>query len=339
MGSEVSVNTSRTHLDWYESSLQTPCVLPDVSIDETMVKFASLTSNMELRQYSNQLVQSVPDYIDRLGSRLGSLNSVPNAVGLGALVIYLFMDLIFKSNEKKSEVDEMYTMFRRVFAEEKASSVRDTMSEYVARHGAYIHNDVRLLEELQRLETQLSNHLTILKNSLLYDNQMSSRGFKIWANGAAFHLQMVIHQARLKNPSGQEYSDTVRTINLMIDRYTQNLNVLMEKFKAYRISTTEIVPHKHASFGEYGAMLYQVGCEIRSKENYNCLAIHQTGIKNNDPCGRGDLVEAYVNHIFSKYPLVSSLTGNFSDIKQNLDALLKQHDAFNPVDIDITPKK
>ncbi|GLD71176.1 uncharacterized protein AKAME5_002249700 [Lates japonicus] len=71
------------------------------------------------------------------------------------------------------------------------------MSEYLKRHRMFVTNEQRLREELRRLEGQLSGHLTILKNSLLYDGQMSSRGFKIWVNGASFHVQMLIHEARL----------------------------------------------------------------------------------------------------------------------------------------------
>lgn len=66
-----------------------------------------------------------------------------------------------------------------------------------SHHGMYLHNEQQLQGELQRLEVKLSNYFTILKHSLLHDRLMSTCGFKIWVNGASYHIQMLIHQARL----------------------------------------------------------------------------------------------------------------------------------------------
>ncbi|XP_078105599.1 uncharacterized protein LOC144517375 isoform X2 [Sander vitreus] len=188
-------------LQIYDDVLQhQPCLLPDIGIDESLLKYSGSDSNAALQAYSNEvlsetLADEVPGYIEKVGSAFGSLTSVPNAVGLGALVISMIIEIIIKGDSQSS--DHAYSLLRRVFGEEKASSVRDTMSEYLKRHRMFMNNDQRLREEIRRLEHQLSNHLTILRNSLLHDGQMSSRGFKIWVNGAAFHVQMLIHEARL----------------------------------------------------------------------------------------------------------------------------------------------
>ncbi|KAG7493152.1 hypothetical protein JOB18_002248 [Solea senegalensis] len=222
---------------WYQTSLQQSCVLPDVGIDESLLKFSGINSNYELQSYSKELLNDVPRYVSAVGAAFGSLNSVPNAVGLGALVISMILELIVKFSTLGQQREDSYAIFRRVFGEEKASSVRDTMAEYVKRHVTFINNNRLLLEELHRLETQLSGHLTILKNSLLYDEQMSSRGFKIWVNGASFHIQMLIHEARLRSQTGQATSGYVTSISALIGVYLRDLDLLLNQYASYKESS------------------------------------------------------------------------------------------------------
>ena len=136
---------------------------------------------------------------------------------------------------------DSYSLVRRVFAEEKGSSVRDTMTEYVRRHRTFMKDQQRLRLELNRLETQLSGHLTVLRNSLLFDGHTTSRAFKIWVNGAFFHLQMLIHQARLNHQAGELTPTQVDSINTYSDLYLQELDHLLEKYKTYLTTVNEMV--------------------------------------------------------------------------------------------------
>ena len=225
MGSELSQGQiEAVSLDWYRTSLLHPCLLPDVGIDDTQLKYSSVNSNYVLETYSNQLATSVPDYIEKLGSILGSLTFFPNAVGLGALVISMIIDIAIKSKGQTSKGENSYSMFQRIFGEEKASAVRDTMSEYLRRHRTFMNNEQRLIGELRRLEEQLSGHLSILKNSLQHDGQINSRGFNIWVNGAFFHIQMLIHEALLSCQTRRCASRHIHSIQVAIDLYLQDLN-------------------------------------------------------------------------------------------------------------------
>ncbi|KAK9529718.1 hypothetical protein VZT92_013793 [Zoarces viviparus] len=224
----------------YEAASQQPCLIPDVGIDSSLLKYSGFDSNAVLQSYSDGLLHLVPGYIEKLGSSLGSITSFPNAVGLGALVISMIIEISMKSS-----TDHSYSMFRRVFGEEKASGVRDTMSEYVKRHRMYMNDDRLLQMEIQRLEKQLSNHLTVLRNSLLLDGQMRSRGFNIWVNGASFHVQMLIHEARLNAQTGISTADYVHTIQSAIATYMLDLNKLLEKYKTHMTSTTLIYHPTH----------------------------------------------------------------------------------------------
>lgn len=325
MGQEVSnVDVPAVATGWYQTSLRLPCVLPDVGIDPSLLTYSGLDSNAQINAASDDALGKVPDYAINLGGVLGPISSIPNAVGLGAFVISLIIDIILAGKTTEQSEDN-YSMFHRVFGEEKASSVRDTMSEYVARHRIYMHDESSLLQELNRLESQISNHLTVLKNSLLLDGQMSSRGLKIWVNGAAFHIQMVIHQARLKKPTDQDYLDAVRTINVLIDLYLQDLNRLLNKYKEYKISSAAITPYEVYVGEGYACCMVQQGCYIKNKENNRCYIVH---MGKRDPCGRADVVEAYVNHVFSHWKPVSTLRDYFVDVKNNVMSLLNQQDAF-----------
>ena len=295
--------------DYYEVALENPCLLPDIGIDESLLKYSGIDSNAVLQTYSNDLINSVPGFIDRLGSGLGPMTSIPNAVGLGALVISMILEIVMKSTTEPTE--DTYSLLRRVFGEEKRSAVRDTMSEYLKRHQTFMSNEQRLREELQRLEAQLSNHLTILRNSLLHDGQMSTQGFKIWINGASFHLQMLIHEARLNIQAGRRRSDYVNAINAAINLYLQNMDVLLEK----------LASHPTYPAQEWVSIPWVGGeCVIRSEK---CVrTIHTIA----EYCGKSKINEGFRKLVYSKFG--SELKSHFSNIRNNLNTLINQHGSF-----------
>ncbi|TNN38506.1 hypothetical protein EYF80_051340 [Liparis tanakae] len=303
----------------YEFALEQPCLLPDVDIDPSLLKYSGLDSNAMLRSYSNELIDKVPGYVDRLGSGLGSMTSFPNAVGLGALVLSIIMELFMKSST--GAADDSANLFRRVFAEEKASGVRDTMSEYVKRHEMHM-KDQRLLQmEIQRLETQLSNHLTVLKNSLLHDGQMGSRGFKIWVNGASFHLQMLIHEARLNSQTCIRATDSVHIIGATINAYSRDLDHMLKAYRAHLTSTTRI--HFNLNCLGYGCYEHLTTCYIENNVK-NCNR-HEKNFNPRSYCYSPCVMEPFMNNVFSKY---EGLKSHFVNIKDNLNLHINQHDSL-----------
>ncbi|CAK6979076.1 uncharacterized protein LOC121891812 [Scomber scombrus] len=266
--------------------------------------------------------------------RSWDLTSVPNAVGIAAMVISMVMELIIKSSTQ-TQSESSYSMLQRVFGEEKASSVRDMMVEYLKRHRMYISDNQRLLVEIRRLEAMLSIQLTSLKDSLLYDNQMSSRGFKIWVNGAAFHVQMLIHEAGLRVQAIEHASHYVEPIEAAIDEYLQDLGALLEKYKTYKISKTELKAEKetfctisHAPYikGEPICGIRELNCIVRNTEIANCEMHHEHESKR--ICDGCDMTKAFINHVFSKYEPILNLRNYFSDLKNNINSLINQHDSF-----------
>ncbi|XP_042260346.1 uncharacterized protein LOC121891812 [Thunnus maccoyii] len=311
----------------YETALQNTCLLPDVGIDESLMKYSGLNSNAELQAYSNELLNSLPGNVEKLGSSLGEMTSIPNAVGLMAMVISMIMEMAITSSQQTSP--DTYSLLHRVFGEEKASAVRDKLSQSVTRCHTFMNNDQRLQEELRRLEEQLSGHLTTLRNSLLYDNQMSSRGFKIWVNGASFHVQMLIHEARLNVKAryiNKRLSYYVDSIKATISLYLQDLERLLEKYKTYKISTTKLAPDQYCVATGWGNVCKPVNCYIRNTEKTKCAISHSQ--QNSETCDGCDITEAYINHVFSRYEPITSLRNHFSTTKNNINSLINQHDTF-----------
>ncbi|XP_076870149.1 uncharacterized protein LOC143521300 isoform X2 [Brachyhypopomus gauderio] len=220
-------------------------MLPDIGIDATLIKYSGTDSAAKLREYSNHLrvLSTANGYLEKLGSTLMSYSGTVNSVGLGALVISFMLELAIRSAETDS--DDTLNMLRREFAEEKASDVRDSMHEYMKRLGMHLRDPVKALEDTERLEKQLSGQLTRLRNSMLHDNQMSSRSMKHWVNGAAFHSQMLVHAARLKTTStNSDFDVYLNSVSAVVDMYRNDLRDLLNKYKDYKRSTISLdEPH------------------------------------------------------------------------------------------------
>lgn len=311
----------RSALYIYENILQyQPCLLPDIGIDESLLKYSGSDSNAVLQVYSNEMLNTAPGYVGSFGSAIGALNSVPNAVGLGALVISLIIEIIIKGGTQTS--DDTYSLLQRVFGEEKASSVRDTMSEYLKRHQVYMNNDQRLRGEIRRLEQQLSNHLTILRNSLLLDGQISSRGFKIWVNGAAFHVQMLIHEARLDIQTGKPASVYVNEIKAAIDVYLRYLDNLLKKYNTYKINS-----NMFRQIPDWSYPYSKMECHMQNNEIKSC-GRRNVNSANPSPCIFPEALTTFMDIVYSNYEPIKGLKSYFLNIKNNLNSRIHERGSF-----------
>nr|XP_023660182.1 uncharacterized protein LOC111840028 [Paramormyrops kingsleyae] len=193
-------------------------------------------------------------------------------------------------------------MMRRVFAEEKASGVRDSMDEYLKRLQKYVWEPEQALEETKRLEKQLSEQLTRLRNSMLKDGQMSSRAMKIWTNGATFHAQMLIHEARLMmagygSKKEKNLDLRVASVSNMVDHYRKDLEELLDKYKSYKRTNLHMnrLERAYPFSPDY---CYICDIELRMCTERNPTAYRHDLFKFNY-CG-GSL-GAYMNYMFSNW--------------------------------------
>ncbi|XP_035766311.1 uncharacterized protein LOC118454655 isoform X2 [Neolamprologus brichardi] len=207
--------------------------LDELKIDSSLQRFSGLNSAEELNNYRDQVLyrgEQVASVVREVGNVLGGLSVVPNSVGLGALIISLALDVVAKSLNK--ETMGTAEMLERVFTQEKAKEVRDLMHEYLKRMQINLRNPQLQLSDTRQIEIALSAQLTRLKNSMLIDEHMDTQFLKQWVNGAAFHTQMLIHQARLQSAGEPDGSRAVHAAQI----YQQDMNRLMEKFKTLLIN-------------------------------------------------------------------------------------------------------
>lgn len=319
MGSGFSQEEYDTFaVELYQTALKHECLLPDIGIDKALLKYSGTDSNAVLQNFADELVASTPDFIDRLGSGLAPLSVIPNAVGLGALVISMIMELCIKSATQSDA--NSYSLLQRVFGEEKGSAVRDTMVMCMRRQKAFIDNDQRLLKEIQRLEAKLSDQLIILGNSLQHDRQMSSRGFKIWVNGASFHILLMIEEARLNVKTGRPASDYANSIKTVINQYLYDLDELLAKYKTFKTRTSIFSRQIACGFGVCGP----VECYLRNDE-LNCVRRHEATM---NYCSGPEMTDTYMNYLFSTYGPVAGLKTHFTNMSTNLYSLINQQGSF-----------
>lgn len=300
-------------------------IMPDIGIDNSLMKYSGLNSAAELEQSVRQVLRDVgtkiPDYMESLGSALTAFKVVPSAVGLGALAFAIVLEFTIRALQVTEREDSPLDMMRRVFAEEKASGVRDTMEEYMKRLGMYLKQQARALEETERLEKQLSEQLTRLKNSMLHDKQMSSRSMKHWTNGAAFHLQMLIHAARLKmQTKHEEQLEThVASIISVLNRYQHDLQELIRHYKTYKKST--ILVFQPSSYNPWVISGYDWRVKDKELEKETHTVYYP-----NEVLGSSD---AYIEYMFNNWCLLKELDGYFSNLRDNAKELIIQNVEFN----------
>ncbi|XP_030262686.1 uncharacterized protein LOC115575053 [Sparus aurata] len=198
---------------------------PDLRVNRGIRMFTSLDSSDNLTQhYEKRKMEtevSAADWIKTLVEQLGPLTPAPALVGLGALAIALLIDI--NSSDPPEESTE--EALQCVFAEEKASEVWDHIDECLKRCVMHIDNTEELVCDIRRIEVKLSATITKLKNSMVRDEHMTSEALKAWVNGAAFHIQVLIHLVRL---GGTQSCDPVERL---ISSYLRDLDLLFKKHK------------------------------------------------------------------------------------------------------------
>lgn len=328
MGGEVSqalIEPSKENMTSQFFSLL-PDSYIDVGIEDALLMYSGTNSTAHLVQYSYGLkVQwdSLPAFTEKAAGALKGFTPVPNAVGLGAFIISMILQVAFSAT-KGPQGPNTIDALRQVFAEEKSLHVRDLIMEYLKRYEMHLRNDRQLLVESERLETQLSLQLTKLRNSMLLDKQMNSPAVKQWVNGAAFHTQVLLHIARLKKrtETGTEgFENAKRAASNALDIYNRHMMDILEKYKKYKTSTFVLMNMMHCVSSGSGGFGCGRSCTFKETEiNYYIDPL------NLRYCDLQD--HSYLNYIFSNHKQLNEITEYFSDLKKDLEILVNQTGSF-----------
>ncbi|XP_060882850.1 uncharacterized protein LOC132954328 [Labrus mixtus] len=278
---------------------------PDLGVDKHLVMYTSQSSTDNLRRHYEtrkmQAADCAADWIKNLAEKLAAFAQSAEIAGLGALAIAIIIDMVSFSPPEES----IEGALRSVLAEEKTSEVWDLIDECLKRFTMHFENRNKLRSDLERIESQLSVALTKLKNSMVRDGHMSSQSLKGWVNGAAFHIQMLIHLERLGE------NQTCNPIQSLIAVYQRDLDPLFEKHKEMikgKCSRRPISLHP-----SYDVMIMQA-------EDSECYRV--------DPDVSYDkYFEAYYDHRYHRQKL--NIQEYFSDIGQNLPQLVRLTGSFS----------
>lgn len=284
----------------------------NLRINETIKMFTSLESSDNLTQhYEKRKMETgghAADWTKSLMEKLGALTPAPELAGLGALAIAIIIDIIIDNSSGPPE-ESTKEALRCVFAEEKASEVWDHIDECLKRCVMHINNTEELVGDIRRIEVQLSAAITRLKNSMVRDGHMTSEALKAWVNGAAFHIQVLIHLVRL---GGIQSCDPVERL---ISAYLSDLDLLFKKHK-------EVIRGKCKTFREKSpgpellvtGRLYLVDDNSERHEMSHGLTF-------------GQYCEVYYDRRYVRQKLETQTY--FSDVRRNLQQLVDQRGSFN----------
>ncbi|XP_070703457.1 uncharacterized protein [Pempheris klunzingeri] len=275
-------------------------------INRNIVMFSGLSSSDNLRRHYErrrvELGDHAADWTKSLVEKLSGLTAAPELAGLGALAIAVLIDIVSSSPPEESTKEAL----RGVFAEQKASEVWDHIDECLKRCRMNINSRDDLKSDIKRIEYQLSAALTRLKNAMVRDGHMTADGLRAWVNGAAFHVQMLIHLVRLGG------TQTCESVETLISTYESELSLLFTKHQ-------EMVKGKCRTRFFHATNASESLTQFRD-ENSKWHKV-DGGIS------FGEYFEAYYDHRYGRQK--SEIEEYFCDVRGNLQNLVRQRGSFS----------
>ncbi|KAJ8361601.1 hypothetical protein SKAU_G00181260 [Synaphobranchus kaupii] len=300
----------------YEAMLESGA-LPDVGIDRRLLDGPGLQSGQAARDQFRELRKHVdakaPAYLKELMGKLAAFTDEPKVTGLLTLVVSVAIETAFASSRRPPPPPQ------GVAPEERLSELRDLAEEYLKRTRMHLGDDRKLREDTERLEGQVSFLLTQIKNAMLADGHANSRTLKHWVNGAAFHVQMLIHLARL----GRLSEGPARAA---IASYQEDLRELLPAYRKYKASTVRVSKRTEPRLADDGLQRALAGYSVRDREVGKSTDVP---LPEDTPLACEHLdsafcAQAYLDHMFSNYHHITDMEAYFSDTLSNLPALITQ---------------
>ncbi|XP_030264018.1 uncharacterized protein LOC115575814 isoform X2 [Sparus aurata] len=285
----------------------------NLRVNKTINMFTSLESSDNLTQhYEKRQMETgghAADWTKSLMEKLAALTPAPELAGLGALAITIIIDIIIDNSSGPPE-ESTKEALRCVFAEEKASEVWDHIDECLKRCVMHINNTEELVGDIRRIEVQLSAAITRLKNSMVRDGHMTSEALKAWVNGAAFHIQVLIHLVRL---GGIQSCDPVERLT---SAYLSDLDPLFKKHR-------EVIRGKCKEFDVEDRSSDFLGPHYEFYMIDDCSEWHERSY--------GLTFEQYCEVYYDRRYVTQKLKTQtyFRDVRRNLQQLVDQRGSFN----------
>ncbi|XP_064173365.1 uncharacterized protein LOC135244758 [Anguilla rostrata] len=300
----------------YEAMLQSGS-LPDVGIERHLLDSPGLRPGPAARDCFRELRKHVdvrgPAYLKELMGKLAAFTEEPRLTGLLTLLVSMAIETAYASRRGGPP--------QGAVPEERLAQLRDLTEEYLKRHGMHLDDERKLREDTERLEGQVSLLLTQIKNAALAGGLVNSRTLKHWVNGAAFHVQMLIHLARL----GQQSDGPARAA---IAAYREDLRELLLAYRKYKSATVRVCKRSELRLAEEdgGPEHSLAGYSVHDREVGGATDV---SLPEDTPpaCQHLDVAfcaEAYLDHLFANYPQITDAEAYFSHTLSSLPALIPQ---------------
>ncbi|KAJ8388213.1 hypothetical protein AAFF_G00135840 [Aldrovandia affinis] len=272
--------------------------LPDVAIERPLLDNSGLRSGPaaldHFRELKRHVDRKAPAYLKELMAKLAPFTDEPRVTGLLTLVVSVAIEMAFAASSSSSS--SARAAGRGVVVEERLSELRNLAEEYLKRHRMHLSDERKLREDTERLEGQ---H---------------------WVNGAAFHVQMLIHLARL----GQQSDGPIRAA---IASYLLDLRALLAAYRRHKAATVNVSKRwdvRDRDLDLSGGTL--AGYSVSDKELGKSVYVP---LPEDTPpaCERLDssfCTEAYLDHVFANYAQITDMERYFSETLGNLPALIAE---------------
>lgn len=304
MGGTLSAEEVQRRKERFKETLPTP---PDLTVDRSLCtltgRSCSDSLELHLKRKIDESPSKAPGIIKALADKLAGLSPSPALAGLGALAVAIFIDSLFDVSPGPSTK----TALQEVLAEQRVSEVWDLVDETLKRCEMHLGNNAQLVSDLQRLEAELSVALTRLKNSVLRESHVSGQAVKVWVNGAAFHLHMLIHQQRL------EGATSCQSVERLVHVYKEDLEKLFRKHEEMIKSKCRLWIMRLNSMGNFREVVLEPCYLVNENSQQFCL---------DSELDYPEYLQIYCQHQYGRQE--EEIRRYFSEIQRDLEQLLRQ---------------
>nr|XP_015216773.1 PREDICTED: uncharacterized protein LOC107079155 [Lepisosteus oculatus] len=230
-------------------------ILPDITIDSTLLKYLSLNSSAQLSWHLADIQSSLStdqfsSFTKMLSSHFQENTKIAyGGVGIIAITLSLLFEILLRQGLKMQTVKHP---LQGTFGEETGSEIGALIRKYLTEVSEITDDPQKMKEETSRYEHTLNDMLLHAYTAMIMNGHMDSSAMKRWINGAAFHTHMQIHLVRIGAGNRARTESTIATYREMLtslfNRYEEYLRKhVMERQQASGIGVLVIEPLKNLS--------------------------------------------------------------------------------------------
>ncbi|KAL3970709.1 proto-oncogene protein c-fos [Sarotherodon galilaeus] len=219
-------------------------IIPDISLDPVLTTFLSLDSSAALQHQYDFLQRSMSmeqqsTFNLNLTAELGGSRVTCGGVGVVALALSMLFDQVAQQVRAQGSTEgpslTQPSRPKRIFGISSSSRIGWIIHSFLSLIPGIANNQDQMAETTELYDNWLKFELLDHYERMTTKKRMSSVSMQQWLTGAAIHLHMRIHQARLQSvPSG--------SVESMRISYKTGLGHLVRGYTAYLRANIQETP-------------------------------------------------------------------------------------------------